>query len=521
MNTFISNSFYLPPFPDGELVNHFLERVCLFSGKASLRSINEQLFERCQPLVDSMPNDLQSFHREIGYLYCSIDVLLDRHSHCDFHCCGLPQTRFEAQRERLKRRMRGSIRLTHLPVMFASNERANLRCPECAKVQEMEFGFPYTHRQTEVPFVSICGIHGNVLKNAAGKLRLYDAQCRCAPTSLQMTMEREYARRVAEAVETPVAISPYQKEVVAERLRQQGWMSQDGRFRYEDFVAEFSLFFKGAFSDVRLALLVEQREYIESAVIGLLRRDRNVHPVWCVLLLWFAENCAFDKRLLLKVRAGAVETLSKEAIEHTLSVEGTIPAAAKVLKVDAARLSLRCKQLGIQRSWRPHFITDELVAALNVAFDSGMTTRAIVEQFRVSRTTVQRFKANRAQELNHVSLKATVELESAKIDWEQARRLNPHLRTCGLRRRYPIIWSTLRRDAPDWLREHQGLDSATPVEHRRKLPEQLLAPLSVAMEEAGRAFSVHAAGPRKASSYRLRKLTGVTHYMQRYCRSSR
>jgi hypothetical protein len=518
MNIFTSNSFFLPPFPDGELVNHFLERVCLFSGKASLRSISEKLFERHQPLVDAMPNDLQSFHREIGYLYCSMDMLLGRHTHCDLHCCGLPRTRFEEQRMRVKTRMRGATRLSHLPVMFTSNERANLRCPECEKVQEAKFGFAYTHRRTEVPFVCVCDVHGNLLESAAGKSRLYDARCRCAPTAHQMTMSREYARRVSEAVETPAESSLYHKDEVAECLRRQGWTSRDDRFRYEDFVPEFSLFFRGAFSDVRLALLIEQREYIESAVIRLQRDDRNVHPVWCVLLSWFAENCAFEKHLSLKVRGGAVETLSKEAIEQCLSDEGTIPAAAKVLKIDAARLSLRCKQLGIQRSWRPHIMNEELVTAVNAAIDSGMATRAIVAKLGISRSTVHRYKANRAQELDHVSLKETVDLGVAKDKWEEACRLNPHLRTRGLRRRYPILWSTLRRDAPDWLREHQGLDATILVVQRRKLPERLLERLGMAMEEAGRSFSVHSAGPRKASSYRLRKLTGVTDYMQRHFR---
>jgi transposase-like protein len=521
MNSLASNAIFLPPFPDGELVNHFLGRICLYSGKASQRTLSMRFLGRRRPLGDGMPNDLQRFHEEIGYIYCSIDVLIDRHTLCDYHCCGLPFQRFAAQRQRLTGRLKGSTRLNHLPVMFASNERAQLRCPECEKEQENALGFAFTHRRTEVPFVSVCAIHGTLLASAVWNTSQYDALCRCVPNEYQRKMAQEYARRVSEAVSTPVEESPYHKDSVVESLRQQGWMAPDGHFRYEDFVLEFSLFFKDAFSDVRLALLVEQREYVEAAVCNLLCRRHNVHPVWCVLVLWFAQNCAFDKRILMKLAPGAAATLSKEVVEQSLRAEGTIRSAARALKVDAASLGLRCKQLGIQRRWCSQVMKPVLVAEVNAAIDDGTPVQEIVERFGISRTTVFRYKASRTQQSGRALPLATMDLEAAKAEWAEELRVNPHLATSTVHRRHPVAWRTLNREAPDWLREHPGRDSEVPTPLRRKLPERLLPALNDAMDEAARSFAGHIVGPRKASNYRLRKLTGVSDYMQGRFRSKR
>ncbi|MGF6571588.1 hypothetical protein ABH945_003709 [Paraburkholderia sp. GAS333] len=290
MNRVHSNVLFMPAFPDGELVPHFLRRLCHGAHSLSAPPASMGLLDT-PPVLNAMPNDLARFHCEFGHLYGTIDELLDRHTLCDLHCCGLPVDRIGLQRARLKRKLFTPTRLSRLPVVLAPTEWTDLRCPECEVEQEREYGFSFTHRCTEPPFVEVCGIHETALRIRSEDACPYEACRRNVPSNRQQNMALEYSRRVCVAVEMPAAQSQYHKDSVAERLLVSGWASPARRVYFDDLLPRFSFFFKDAFSDGRLAQLVERPELVDTAVRALFRGDRSVHPVWCVLMLWFAENC--------------------------------------------------------------------------------------------------------------------------------------------------------------------------------------------------------------------------------------
>lgn len=299
MSRVYSNALFLPAFPDGELVSHFLRRLCHGARALSVPPASKRLVGR-RPELSAMPNDLVRFHREVGHFYGSIASLVDRHTLCDLHCCGLPMDRFTLQRARLEKKLFTATRLNHLPVDMTPPQLVRLRCTDCEKEQERDYGFAFIHRRTEVPFVEVCGTHGIALRSEVGEAGPYELCRRCVPDLYQREMALEYSRRICVAVETPVAQSPYHKDAVAERLLAAGWASPARRLHFDDLIPQFSFFFRNAFSDGRLALLVEHPLYIEAAVRAIFRCDRNVHPVWCVLFLWFAESCSLQRRVTRK-----------------------------------------------------------------------------------------------------------------------------------------------------------------------------------------------------------------------------
>ncbi|MBO7811051.1 TniQ family protein [Burkholderia pseudomallei] len=278
------------PFPDGETVNSLLSRLADFRNDCSLRTMSQQLLARGAGL-DDMPSRLNNFYTHIGHLFGDRRLLEERHTLLQYGLLGLPPEKHAMQRARLWSQCSGPIRLARLPVMFAPSDGLLLVCPECAEEALDQYGFAFVHRRNVAPFVHTCPLHFCEMRSTAGQASLFDVLCRLHSSRRQFRDTVEFAVRSTSCVEDSNSTSRYSKAAVIATLRQSQWLNENDRVRVTEFIRTFVSFFRNRFDDRRLEALVSGHEYVAAALRALMRNDRALHTVWCILFAWFAEYC--------------------------------------------------------------------------------------------------------------------------------------------------------------------------------------------------------------------------------------
>jgi len=501
----------IPPFPDGEVVNGLMARLYPSDGTSTLEVAYQRLLSRL-PGLDSMPSGLGDFHKVIGHLYGDLQFLLARHTALEFFCCGLPFERISAQRDRVINVCHGPVRLTWLPVLLNVSERAYLQCSECEKEQQRKFGFTFVHRRTGAPFVSACPIHQCVLRPAATQGLLFDSFCRSAPTSYQRLQAVEFAQRVEECMEGRAASSRYHKDKVAQHLSEGGWTSDKGRVYLQELLESFPLFFSGAFTDARLNLLVQSSKYVGAAVRNLMRKDRGIHPVWCVLFSWFADDCHRSSRTVVRTPGQRRVAPSADDIRAHLAGQATLTAAAKEMGLGTSQLSQLCRRYNINVSRRPKWIDESIYTDIVAALEQGLSPRDITKRFRVSQPTVYRILAGRPQ-IEMTKRRTTAQRTAAeKENWLAVLKLNPEASLTALRSLRPTTYGYLRRHEPRWLREHGRANRLVQKRRRGESPTLLMNLLVDALSKVPTQRKESGWMPVRKSMYRMRSATGVSEY---------
>ncbi|ABE32680.1 hypothetical protein Bxe_A0253 [Paraburkholderia xenovorans LB400] len=405
------------------------------------------------------------------------------------------------------------MRLTRLPLLFSVSEREYLTCPECEEVQIRMNGFSYVHRRTGAPFVDVCGMHGCDLKPANGQMFLFDQGCRGRPTPYQRSMSGEFAKRVNESMEVPATVSAFRKEAVAEALHLAGWISNGGRLQLSSLLTEFTRFFSGAFSDLRLQFLVQSEPLVENALHNLLRDTRAVHPVWCILFAWFASACEMKKSAPRTERRQLRPEPSADELRVLMLKHGTVTKTAAALSLTTHRICTLCKRYGIDASWRPKFIDASMQKAIGDALARGELPKTVQVRFQVSISTVYRILASQKDGILPRRKATVARTEAAKARWLLARAEHPTLSATGLRKLVPPTWARLNRNAPDWLRENTGSLKVQKVYHRIvQHPQAVLRTFSESVRAAESACVGDEHPPLRKSLYRIRRELGVSEY---------
>lgn len=512
MQTVIKNILVAPPFPDGEIVNSYLKRLQSYSGPPSLALACNRLLKR-RPGLDGMPSGLRAFHEIVGHLFGGIDLLIDRHTDFNFYSSGLSKHRIHVQRERLTEPCIGPVRLCRLPVLFGVTEGAYLQCADCDEEQMRMYGFAFTHRRTGAPFVCICAIHGTQLRPKGEQMLLFDSYCRRSHTSYQIARSIEFGKRVNLCLEARHGQWIYHRDDVQVLLKQSGWLSENGRVYVADLVDRFSKFFSGSFADERLDLLCRSVRYVESALRCLFTPNRNVHPVWCILLAWFAESESRPVPRTISKEACAAVQPTHEMLQLNIESHKTIAAAARAMAISTSRFTCLCKRYGVEIKWRPKKLDRELVSQIDSAYSSGMLPKDVMKKFKVSQATAYRLLVSRkdgGQTLRRSRIE--VRTETDKTAWLRAMSDRPEVPPTELRKLNLALWSRLSRNAKSWLQAHQPPPKGRASQPVAPPPKELLDRLDAALEEAAVRLSTAGQRPVRRSLYRLRLLAGVSEY---------
>jgi hypothetical protein len=459
-----------------------------------------------------MPSCLAEFYSSIGHLYCSVETLLGRHTHLDYYCRGLPQNRIDEQRKRVLGKLPGPVRLCRLPVLFTPSEGEYLVCADCRRAASTQYPFEYVHRNHVAPFVTVCGLHGRPLESPGAQGLLFDQLCRASPTRNQLLHAIEFAKRTADCIDDGLFGMRYRKDDVRSALAGAGWIAESGRVHLAQLIDEFQLFFVSSFSDERLSLLIRSRESVERALRALMRPDRAVHPAWCILFAWFAQECSHWQCTSTTRARPHVALPDDHVIRELLEQHGSLNRAARAVGVDPHRLSLRCRIVGIPFVPRVRVIDEHQLHAMTSLLRKGGRPDEIARTMRVSIATVYRVLAASPDLQSPARQAVDKRVTVAKRHWLSLCRRVPTAGVTNLRAKAPAAYAQLRRNAPSWLSNHSPRAQRSPRHAGATRCVELVRTLSLAANLAAADCHQSNRPPLRRSRCRLQRMLGISEY---------
>jgi hypothetical protein len=507
----LSSQLFITPFPDGETVNSFLRRAASVEGDSTLGRISRQLLARC-PGLDGMPSRLDEFYRRIGYLLCERDELEAKHTLLAYELLGVRLGRQQIAKERLRTQCMGPIRSSRLPVLLAPSEGTFFVCPECEEEAFIRYGFSFTHRRNVAAFVAACPYHFCWLRSSAQAQHLFGAQCQRSPSRRQLPDAIQFAFHSVTCVEGDLAFSAYGKAGVIAALRNSRWLTMRNRFQLADLIDTFHSFFRDRFNDCRLDVLVSTSEYVERALRALTREDRAIHPVWCILLTWFAQNCECQRMYVSTPTHREVHVITDEDARSAIAQHATVASAANALNVSTQQLTIFCRCAGIPVHARPSKLSDSTLATIRRYISNGIQPEEIARATQLSTTTIYRVMAAMPGVESHYRRRVNHSIDEAKQRWLTRIEEYPEATPTQLRYSAPAMFAALRRNASEWLKRHTPASASAHLRVRARRSATAIHALTRAAEDAETYLSSLEGPPRRRSACRLRQLLGISEY---------
>lgn len=505
-----------PAFPKDETVNSLLERLGQFNFGASLNLEYKRLLNKKRASLDCVPGCVQWVAQTLRYPLQEAGEMLRQHTLYDFYACGLKADHVDAFQRRTMQCADGPIRPARLPLLFSNAQQECLHCSECDRSNLERYGFSFVYRQHCIPFVQQCPWHGVALAPVLRKFHLYEDYCRQACHSNAASVH-QYATRSAQCVDCAWQTSPYHRDEIVRCLRQSGWFNENNQCALTALVRNFQEKFGHCFSDERLRLLCGQERYITNAIRALERADRHLHPVWCVLLKWFADEVQHSRA---KIHTAVKRPLPRtepeyEEVKQALQMAGSVRKASQALHIPAQHLTALCLRYGLHVSLRPKKLKIDDRRYIEQLVSEGRSVTEVAALANVSLPTVYRVisaspTAKTAQQQNQ----QTQRIRSTRKQWLKAQRHSDGLSTTQLRKAYPAVWIWLYRHDRKWLEQHPSKAvTQRPVGKRASaMPESLLQMASQSIKSAQQLCIPGEEAPIRQSIYRMQVLTGLTEY---------
>ncbi|CAD6538819.1 hypothetical protein LMG28140_03301 [Paraburkholderia metrosideri] len=459
-----------------------------------------------------MPSRLYDFYARIGYLLCARDELETKHTLLAYELLGVPLGRQEIIKDRLRRRCTGPIRSSRLPVLLTPSEGTFFVCPECEEEAFIRYGFSFTHRRNVAPFVAACPYHFCWLRSSAQAQLLFENQCQRRPSKRQLPDAIQFAFHSVACVEGDQTSSAYSKAGVIAALRNARWLTLGNRFQLAELLDAFHSFFRDRFDDCRLDELVSTSEYVERALRALMREDRAVHPVWCILLTWFAQNCE-SKRLYAPVSTHReVKRITDEDVRSAMALHATVGLAANALNVTPHQLTIFCRCAGIPVDARPSKLSDSRLTTIRQYLSDGIHPEQIARATQLSTTSIYRVLAAMPDVESHYRRRVSHSTDEAKQRWLMRIKEHPEATRTQLRYSALATFAALHRNAPEWLKRHTPAPAPAHSRVRAHRSATAISALARAADAAETYLDSLEGPPRRRSAYRLRELLGITEY---------
>jgi transposase len=510
----MKNPFLLiPTFPDHETVNSLLERVAGYNYGGTLRAECVRLLRRARPLLDTIPCSVHRFCEVFDGMCGDAAEVLHRHTLFDFFACGVTPDAVANFKARLINNSRGPLRPSRLPLFFDRSENEVLHCVECDERNRRIHGFAFIYRQHSAPLVDVCPWHGVPLRVRPGGLKCYDNRCRLSSHG-QPSEIAEFSLRTARCIETSWKQSAYRRHELLRQLVEKQWISERGRCAESAFLLAFNKRFNKSFRDERLRLLCSEHRYSAAALRALLRSDRNIHPTWCVLFKWFADE-AENSSAKRKRGPGKIRTIAKMVSEHELTLlraSKSIRQASATLNASIQTLLRVARQHAIPFKARPKKIFENDAHGITNALREGLSASEVAAAYKVSLSTVYRLLANNGEpQLRPRELQTKRRLESARGNWLAALKKHPNCTVTELRHTHSADWGYLYRHDRAWLRQHSP---SRPGQKQRKqaTPPFLLTTAVNSLIEAAEKCGLAEDIPIRRSTYRLGAMSGLSEY---------
>jgi hypothetical protein len=470
------------------------------------------LFGSKAPTNGLLVKGLQDFCRRTYDLLGTAETLLNQNTH--FHRVSVAYETLE-QVEAFKLRVMsgaaGPSRGPRAPALFGEDALSCPSCPECDRENLKKYGFRVDLR-FHVPYVNVCPIHDVPLHFPLDTL--YAALCAGDPAFISKG-DREYARRNYKCITTAWADSPFRKEQIRLKLRDNGWFSEKGHLHFQAAVNAFVEKFGAAHSDSRIRALLSSKEAVANALRNLLREDRTLEPVWCIYFQQFAEEVQYrnpirPSRPAPIPRRNLLPTA--EEVREAFHKGETVTGAAAILGIDITKAAALGRRYGVSFTKKPKTIDQAVRARVESMLSKGAAPAAIASEVGLSLTSVYRVLcANEYCSLVHKEQVNREHLERARTMWLSLCEKERLASASALRKLNPAAYTYLYRHDPAFLQQHKPETARFSRTAKRRPPHELVTLLQAAISAADSQCDRPGAVTR-SSNYRRRQLTGLSEY---------
>lgn len=507
---------FIPSFPIDETICGYINRCSKYNGCFE-ESGFRRFLNRRRSIALGLSSSIKSFCEAFDYSVGDEDSLLKYHSLFDYYACGLHQTRRNLFADRIiTGTPLGPVRPARLPLLFTPTNNEIWTCPECNKQSLAELGFTYNRRQFIAPFVRVCNVHKCKLMPEYFPVKSYENLCVGDLQKEPTNEEIEYALRTALCIGMTSENSIYSRDAIAQHLKSKGWVLNSYRGDFQILTAQFIRKFSRAFNDVRLCRLCTEEKYIGTALRTLYREDRNIHPLWCILIRWLIDELPEHKSTpsFINSESNRRAALSRSEIVESINKFRTLRAAAKALQIDVSDFTALVKREEIPYIRRTQHVTDEKVNHVTELLREGASISDISAITSLSVKTIYRIatifpEARQCQ----LQLKATKRLIDSKKNWLKALEAYPLQSIKYIRNQVSGAWTYLYRHDRNWLIENSNPRLNIKKSHRRNHDKQLEQLAQQAIFTAANQSVGEDNRPRRVSVYRLKTQTGLSEYL--------
>lgn len=372
---------------DDETIPSFLRRVALLSGyRSDFWSIQAAMSRKGAPL-EGMPAPLrllcEAFPQlgEVDDLLCSRHLLFNYWTSCadEDHRSRVRSTMIEASP--------GPIRPCHLPIDLEPSAHDSFHCPDCDALNVVRFGFAPTLVVHVAPFISVCPVHGAFTfeRNRRG---LFASECVDTTNSLARQRSQAFGQRTQLLMQSAIT---YEERIQCLRtsLLERGFMSEQGRVRWKQFLACHIAFHSEPFADARLSIVSRNTDLIRTSVSKWISGRSSLHPVLYVLVEWSLSEVICSKAIAATTSARR-RVITPDAVRDAIAREGTLSSAARSLGLTTTTLATHAEKAGIAIRRKPSKLKSDIRAAVECSFGSGSSVENIAGKFSISLSSVYR-----------------------------------------------------------------------------------------------------------------------------------
>jgi len=273
--------------------------------------------------------------------------------------------------------------------------------------------------------------------------------------------------------------------------------------------------FDNAFADGRLRCMCQSDRYVTNAIRALQRKDRAVHPVWCILFRWLSDVAEFKKSGTTGGRRAKKANPDEQTIRAAVARCATFTQAARVLELDVSALSHLARSLDIRFQMRTKTVTNDVLNEVTRGLEAGESTRKIAADCKVSLSTVYRVRSTNSRYVN-VKKARCLEKKIAvcRARWSDVVRRASSCNITELRIHNNALWTYLYRHDRDWLSQFKSRNRVKMARVPFRPPE-ILHIAAKAVADSVRECSPRYGRPEHLSRYRIEQGTGLSEYALR------
>lgn len=490
----------VPDLAADETVTSFLSRTANYNYGGTLRAECLRLLGRKKPLLATVPCSIDLFSRAFGMRFGNAVRVLNKHTLFDFYACGVPAERITNFQKRLIEPTTGPLRPARLPLLFDRVSSESYGCPECDAKNFDEHGFSFERRQNTAPFVTVCSWHAIHLISRVQDGHLYDRICNSRHPG-SPAFVNEFAVRSSASVSNSWNESGYCRESIVAMMTANRWVSSSGRCAIGPFLTAFHKKFSRVFGDERLRLLCSDKQYAERALRTLLRPDRNLHPTWCILFRWLADE------------AEHCSSVTRAPVARRTDIFPSTPPATPIFPEHMPTTRLEMKpSVSVKSAPRRTCFSAELLHQVTVFHHAGIPTFDVSELCGVSLSTAYRILSGIPGKTDFRALQVQKRIQTSRANWQRAVKDEPGLTATELRFKNYADWTALYRHDRAWLIANSSRALRKPHQQRTPLSPALAAIASQSIAEAALVCETLNRRPIRRSAYRLSALTGLSEY---------